>query len=184
MDASERSECLPETRIDLIRIIQDWANDADSSKKVLWLHGLAGSGKSALSTTVANIFRESRRLGAFIFFDRDVVERSDPTMVIRTLAYQLGLYDVQIGTAIIAAIEETLSIYMSPLHSQFIKLIVEPLSQLEKFTTAPSFVLVIDALDECGNAKQRSVGGRVPQASIIPSHVHNQSTRIRHSLCA
>ena len=34
--------------------------------------------------------REHRRLGAFIFFNRDVKDRSDPSLVIRTLAYKLA----------------------------------------------------------------------------------------------
>jgi len=154
MDASNRSECLDETRVDVVKFIQHWATDATSNQNVFWLHGLAGSGKSTLSTTVANTFRESEQLGAFLFFHRDVIERSDPTNVIRTLAYQLGLCDPQIGTAIAAVIENAPSITMSPLRLQFTKLIIEPLSSIEGPITAP-LVLVLDALDECGDAKQR-----------------------------
>jgi hypothetical protein len=154
MDASNRSECLDETRVDVVKFIQHWATDATSNQNVFWLHGLAGSGKSTLSTTVANTFRESEQLGAFLFFHRDDIERSDPTNVIRTLAYQLGLCDPQIGAAIAAVIENAPSITMSPLRLQFTKLIIEPLSSIEGPITAP-LVLVLDALDECGDAKQR-----------------------------
>jgi hypothetical protein len=153
MDACDRPECLDETRVDIVKSIQDWVTSATSGQNVLWLHGLAGSGKNTLSTTVANMLRESGQLGAFLFFDRDVTERSDPTNVIRTLAYQLGLCNPEICAAITAVIENTPSISMSPLRLQFMKLIVQPLSTISP--AAAPLVLVLDALDECGNAKQR-----------------------------
>src|SRR6202451_1446564 len=153
MDACDRPECLDETRVDIVKSIQDWVTSATSGQNVLWLHGLAGSGKSTLSTTVANMLRESGQLGAFLFFDRDVTERSDPTNVIRTLAYQLGLCNPEICAAITAVIENTPSISMSPLRLQFMKLIVQPLSTISP--AAAPLVPVLDALDECGNAKQR-----------------------------
>jgi adenylylsulfate kinase-like enzyme len=82
MDASDRSECLPETRIDLIRLIEDWTEDTSVQQSIFWLQGLAGAGKSTLSTTLANRLRTAGRLGAFLFFDRDVIRRNDPKLVI------------------------------------------------------------------------------------------------------
>ena len=74
--------------------------------------------------------------------------------VIRTLAYQLALFDKRrIGTPIAAVIEKTPNLVESPLHLQFTKLLVEPLSKLP--ATGPPIILVIDALDECGNARDR-----------------------------
>ena len=55
MDASRRTECLPNTRADILKFIFDWVEDATSQQNLLWLHGLAGSGKSTLATTIANI---------------------------------------------------------------------------------------------------------------------------------
>jgi hypothetical protein len=153
IDASDRSGCLDETRVDVVKFIRDWAADPISSQCILWLHGLAGSGKSTVATTVANQLRESGQLGAFLFFARDFTERSDPTNVIRTLAYHLGSCNPDIGAAIAAVIENTPGISMSPLRLQFTKLIVEPLSAIGQSTT--TLVLILDALDECGNAKQR-----------------------------
>lgn len=155
MDTSNRPECLDDTRVDIVNSIRDWVSDTASSQNVFWLHGLAGSGKSTLSTTIANMFRESGHLGAFLFFDRDVAERSDPTNVIRTLAYQLGLCNPQIGAAITTVIESTPSIIMSSLRLQFTKLIEEPLSSNARSPTTGPLVVVIDGLDECGNARER-----------------------------
>jgi len=154
MDASNRTGCLPNTREDILNFVVDWANDPRcNEQKILWIHGLAGSGKSALSTTIANIFRDSGQLGAFLFFDRDVIERSNPTIVIRTLAHQLGTSDSRIGAAIRPAIEKNPNVIISPLSHQFLKLLLEPLSGLE-FKTS-TVIIVLDALDECGTADQR-----------------------------
>ena len=38
--------CLPNTRLDVIKDVMEWiANDSDDRKKVLWVHGVAGSGR-------------------------------------------------------------------------------------------------------------------------------------------
>jgi Cdc6-like AAA superfamily ATPase len=155
MDASDRQECLPGTRVVITQAITDWALDPTGGKNIFWIHGLAGIGKSTLSTTVANRLRELGRLGAFIFFSRDVAERSNPATVIRTLAYQIGTFHSRAGEAITAAIEKFPSVCLSPLSVQFQKLLVDPLTTvIDKDTT---LVLVIDGLDECGTPKKREV---------------------------
>lgn len=153
MDASGRTACLPNTRVDVIGFIVDWANGT-SEQKMLWIHGLAGSGKSTISTTIANIFRDSGRLGAFLFFDRDATERSDPMRVVRTLAHQLGSSNPTGGAAIRSVIERDQNILMSPLTYQFRRLVLDPLSEVE--LPAPTIIIVLDALDECGTADERS----------------------------
>jgi hypothetical protein len=140
----------------MIQFISDWALDPTGAQNILWLHGLAGSGKSTLSTTIANRFRETGHLGAFIFFDRDIAERSDPTTVIRTLAYQLGSFHTRAGLAISAALETFPSIRLSPLRIQFQQLLVDPLSPEGVLDANAPIVIVLDALDECGCPKKRA----------------------------
>jgi hypothetical protein len=139
------------------RKIVDWAIDPSCHQNIFWYHGLAGSGKSTLSTTVASVFRDLGRLGAFVFFDRAFPETSRPSKVIRTLAYKLGLFDRRIGTAICTAIENIPSINDAPLHVQFTKLLLEPLASLTVLKAEGPIVLVLDALDECGDPTEREV---------------------------
>ncbi|KAF9237048.1 quinon protein alcohol dehydrogenase-like superfamily [Melanogaster broomeanus] len=150
MDGSSRPECLPETRMDFITKIFEWASMPTLKNNVFWLHGFPGSGKSAITTSVANMFRNLRRLGSFVFFTRGVAARNDPAVLIRTLAYQLGEFDHRIGSAISKVIEDVPSIRQAPLRWQFQKLLVEPLSSLEHCLREGPIVVVIDALDECG----------------------------------
>jgi hypothetical protein len=151
MDASTRSECLPGTRTDILRSITDWAHSSSLEKRLLWLKGLAGSGKSTLSTTIAHTLQEQSRLGAFVFFSRDVEERNQSANVIRTLAYQLASFSPVIKTAIVQAIDTTPRITQSALHLQFTKLLIEPLRMLP--ANEGPIVLILDALDECGSVE-------------------------------
>src|SRR5882762_29195 len=86
------------------------ANDSDDQKKVSWVYGLAGMGKSTLSTTIAHIMHGLHRLGAFFFFNRDIPQRDFATLI-RTLAYQLAMFDARFGAAIsrVAAIHENIT---------------------------------------------------------------------------
>jgi hypothetical protein len=153
MDASTRPSCLSGTRTYIIEIIIGWVY-LFPERRLFWLNGLAGSGKSTLSTTLANFFRE-RGLGAFIFFDRDVQERSYPPNVIRTMAYQLGSFDNRIGAAIRTAFKNIPSIADSPLRLQFRKLIIEPISSLSTTGAEEPIIIILDGLDECGDVESR-----------------------------
>jgi hypothetical protein len=157
MDASGRTACLPGTRVATIQFIIDWAKDPTGIQNVLWLHGVAGAGKSTVATTMANRFRKMGQLGAFLFFNRDVTERSDPFTVIRTLAHQLGSFHDSAGDAILAAINECPSVCLSPLHDQFQQLLVDPLSADGVINPGAPIVFVLDAFDECGSPKEREI---------------------------
>jgi hypothetical protein len=118
MNEYNRKDCLPKTRSGVIKFITDWITDESSDRKsVLWLYGLAGSGKSTLSTTIARIMRDLQRLGGFFFFDRDVPERNAATLI-RTLAYQLTLFDVHIGEKMLEILKSNPRITERPLDFQ------------------------------------------------------------------
>jgi adenylylsulfate kinase-like enzyme len=69
MDEYNRTLCLENTRRNIINDIMEWiADDSNDSKKVLWVYGLAGTGKSTLSTTIAQIMRRHPPLGRFLLF--------------------------------------------------------------------------------------------------------------------
>jgi hypothetical protein len=152
MDASERTNCLPDTRVNILQFITAWVNGTGSKQRMLWLHGLAGSGKSVISTTIANTFRDSEQMGAFLFFDRNVAERNNPMMVIRTLAHQLATFNPVWGAAITAAVKRHPNVLMLPLRDQFQELVLEPL--LQEHTPTP-IVIILDGLDKCGTPDER-----------------------------
>jgi len=71
MPEYNRMACLAKTRLDVIKSVTDWITDeSNDQKRVLWLYGVAGSGKSTIATTIAWMMRELHRLGAFFFSTR------------------------------------------------------------------------------------------------------------------
>ncbi|KIM86662.1 hypothetical protein PILCRDRAFT_64736, partial [Piloderma croceum F 1598] len=149
MNQYGRSVCLPGTRVNVLNLVTDWLINGTGNQNILWLQGVAGSGKSCLSTTLANLFEETNRLGAFLFFNRNVAEQSDPGLVIRTLAFKLAIFDQRIGNAISAVVENHSAIVDSDIYFQFNKLLVEPISSLGSLQSEGPIVIVLDALDEC-----------------------------------
>ncbi|KAL5512428.1 hypothetical protein ACEPAG_3420 [Sanghuangporus baumii] len=147
-DAFNRPTCLPDTRTDIRKKILEWAF-ADSEQNIFWLHGVAGSGKSTVSTTIVQHLRDMSRLGAFLFFERG---KSEPSSVIRTIAYKLALYDSSIGESILEKTNEDKDIFSSLSEDQFTKLLLRPLSEMSK---EGPIVIVLDALDECGTTESR-----------------------------
>src|SRR3984957_9571679 len=146
------SECQPDTRVDIIQFIVEWVTMPSERNNVLWLHGLAGSGKSSIATTIARHFRRLRRLAAFLPFDRKAL--SDPSSVIKTLAYRLGSCDPRIGSIISAAISNNAEFDTGSLAEQF-ELLLQPLSGLDSLQAGGPIVVILDALDECGTPKSR-----------------------------
>src|ERR1700687_381333 len=119
MDEYSRIPCLPKTRLDVIRAFTDWIADSSIDRKsVLWLQGLAGSGKSTISTTLAQTMRDLHRLGAFFFFHRDIPERNAATLI-RTLAHQLAIFDPLLGAEVSRVVEGNPNITEMALDFQF-----------------------------------------------------------------
>lgn len=153
MDPSRRTRCLKGTRSDVLQYATHWVSVPDPQDNLLWIYGMAGSGKSTITTTLANYFRETGQLGAFLFFNRDVEDQSDPTTTVRTMAYQVGTSHPQIGQLIADTIKNTPSLLFSPIYFQFKKLLVGSLSSLKDTDTR--VVIIIDAIDESGTVEER-----------------------------
>ncbi|KAJ7664193.1 WD40-repeat-containing domain protein [Mycena rosella] len=155
MNASLRPNCLKGTRREILDDITTWVTVPSDSGSVLWLSGVAGSGKSTISTTVSESLGALDRLGAFLFFDRTKRSQSDPAAVIRTIAYSLGLSNPQIGAAISQVIQRNPAVVNTTIWTQFRALLLEPLRCVEKDIHGPILV-ILDALDECGDLDSRA----------------------------
>ncbi|KAF8134166.1 hypothetical protein K438DRAFT_1947590 [Mycena galopus ATCC 62051] len=166
MNAASRSSCLPGTRSDILDAINEWLSIPSKSGNVLWLSGVAGSGKSTLSTTIAEHFRSLHLLGAFLFFDRNDGERSHPDKVIQTLAYLLAQSNPCIGAAISTVIQDHPDIVNAMIQTQFKTLLFDPLNSVEDSIQGP-IVIILDALDECGDATSRALLLSVLSAELL-----------------
>jgi hypothetical protein len=140
--------CLPNTRVDLLQEIYDWA-DGQDKRCIFWLNGLAGTGKSTIARTVARRYFEKERLGASFFFSRGGGDVSHAGKFITSIALQLASSAPTLQRYICDAISEDNNIASKDLRDQWNRLIFRPLSQLIASSVLSLFVIVIDALDEC-----------------------------------
>jgi WD40 repeat protein len=149
----ELSRCLPDTRTDLLEQIANWAVD-HASKRIFWLCGKAGTGKSTISRTIAQKLDDDGLLGASFFFKRGRADRSHAKLLFPTIARQLADLFPDIAHAIAASLDQDSLLCDRYLITQFERLLLQPLQSVDT-SSIPSavVVLVIDALDECDNSE-------------------------------
>ena len=90
--------CLPDTRVDLLRDIYNWADGRDE-RCIFWLNGLAGTGKSTIARTIARNYFDKKRLGASFFFSRGGGDVSHAGKFVSSIAVQLTSSIPEIGRA-------------------------------------------------------------------------------------
>jgi hypothetical protein len=138
--------CLPNTRVGLLQDIYSWA-DRQDERCIFFLNGLAGTGKSTVAKTVARRYFDQRRLGASFFFSRGGGDVGRAEKFVTSTAVQLANTVRSLRRHVSSAITEHGDIATRSLGDQWRVLVLDPLSKLEENVT--SYVLVIDALDEC-----------------------------------
>ncbi|KAF5617860.1 hypothetical protein F25303_13157 [Fusarium sp. NRRL 25303] len=150
MAEEHNPRCLPNTRQELLEDIDRWIDDPNS-KTVYWLNGMAGTGKSTISRTVAYSRSQRGDLGASFFFKRGEVDRGNLNKLMSTLAYHLAMSIPEATVFIKKVLDVNPAIAGKSVKEQFEKLIQEPLSEAAATATitSSSVVIVIDALDEC-----------------------------------
>jgi len=164
-DSQERDpapRCHPGTRTEILEQIDEWADAGADGTGILWLHGPAGAGKSAIAQTVAERYAGHNQLAGTFFFARTTVHRNAIRYLFPTIAIQIALAspekrqkldsilkgDPYIAVRATGTIDLVASLYQDPPHS------------------APSspFLVVIDGLDECqGHDNQRRILSQVSQ---------------------
>jgi hypothetical protein len=110
---------------------------------------MAGTGKSTIARTVADMFYTRKRLAASFFFSRGGGDVGSAGKFFTTVARQLGHISPALHRHICVAITEQKEIAGQALRDQWNQLILQPLSKLDPTSLQSSLIIVIDALDEC-----------------------------------
>ncbi|KAF8954843.1 hypothetical protein BDZ97DRAFT_1741299, partial [Flammula alnicola] len=145
-------KCHPHTRLDVLKKVRDWARSEEGSS-IMWMHGSAGIGKSAIAQTVAVQCAEENRLLASFVFSRFDPLRNNGHKLASTITYQTAVNVPATRPQIEAAIANDPLILKRPLITQFAKLIIQPLRQLvesgDSKAATTGRLVILDGLDEC-----------------------------------
>jgi hypothetical protein len=145
----DEGECLSGTRTELLQEVTEWGS-SPSGQCIFWLNGMAGTGKSTISRTVAASFKKKNILGASFFFKRGEGDRGNMKRLFPTITKELLTMVPQLKPSVKRAIAKDPAISEKKLEDQFQKLLLQPLLDLGQSNRQKSYmVIVIDALDEC-----------------------------------
>ena len=148
--SGDREGCLKGTRRDVLLQIEQWLMD-ENDRRVFWLNGLAGTGKTTIAQTFAEMSFADGKLGASFFCSRDFENRSNLKAIFPTLAFQLAYQYPKFREQLLQVLRANPDVGQESLCSQLEKVIIRPL----KATNIPTLIIV-DALDECKDKEPAS----------------------------
>jgi len=142
--------CLRGTRVDILLQLEHWLKDK-GDHRVFWLNGLAGTGKSTIARTFAEIGFADGKLGASFFCSRDFEDRSNLQAIFPTPAFQLAYRYLPFREKLLRVLRANPGVGQESLCSQMERIIVGPLK-----ATRIRTLIIIDALDECKDEEPAS----------------------------
>ncbi|KIJ33893.1 hypothetical protein M422DRAFT_264026 [Sphaerobolus stellatus SS14] len=143
--------CIPGTRVEVLDDITHWVLNEDPGSRIFLLLGPAGAGKSAIAHSIAHIFDDLSRLGSSFYFIHGDKGR-DLKLYLPTLACDLDDRYWHIKEYLGDVLNKTSHGQTDDLGDQFEHLIAQ--TEKECSIIGP-ILIVIDALDECGDGKPR-----------------------------
>ena len=150
-------KCLDGTRTEILHEVVDWISTPDTTiSRIFWLHGRAGSRKSAIAHTIALWAQNLRKLGSCFCFSRVRQHEGLHTKLFPTIAHDLADRDLRFRLLLAEVIANNHSLRdTEDIAEQWEKFILEPLSRLQGSSTGNT-VIVIDVLDESGGEASRA----------------------------
>jgi len=149
-NSGDRQGCLKGTRADVLLQLERWLKD-EQDHRVFWLNGLAGTGKSTIAQTFAEISFADGKLGASFFCSRNFENRNNLQAIFPTLAFQLAYRYLPFREKLLRVLRANPGIGQGTLCSQMERVIVGPLK-----ATRIQTLIIIDALDECKDEEPAS----------------------------
>ncbi|OBZ75606.1 Vegetative incompatibility protein HET-E-1 [Grifola frondosa] len=158
-----RTACLASTRTEILDQIGEWISARlhrshhipEDNTEIFWLNGFAGTGKTTIAYTVANVCQRWNILGASFFCSRDDAECSDSTLIFTTIAVQLASFCPEFQSHLLKVLSSGSQFPHDNVLRQLKELIVDPLAQVRG--VFPPCVVVVDALDECKDPHSMSL---------------------------
>jgi hypothetical protein len=148
--------CMEGTRKSILSRILDWVTNPHGKsgaprRNTYWLYGLPGVGKSAVAHSLCEELHQRKHLAGAFFCRRDDKNLSDPKNILPTLIYNLAMTFPPFRSIVAERLHNDVNLTSKSMeHSLFLDFIGKLPHHPEH-----SLVLVIDALDECGDRRSR-----------------------------
>jgi NACHT domain len=168
----EKHSCMEGTRETVLNDIFNWAVQPQddqaqpSAPNVFWLYGMPGLGKTFVANSLCDRLRRSKNLGGSFFCKYDNSDLREPTRVLPTLIAKLALAWGPFRKIVAKVLLDQPQINPESTRGE---LLLEPLRLLKTHPSRP-LVLVIDAIDECGqpDARIRLLTSLMEACSLVP----------------
>ena len=148
--------CMDGTRQSLLNQITDWVANKSGETSVLqrnayWLYGSPGIGKTSLAHSICANLHERNQLAGTFFCRRDDPNLSDPINILPTLIHELAIHSPPFRTMVAKHLRDDPKLTPESMKGSLFLDFIRSLPHHPEH----AFVFVIDALDECGDAKSR-----------------------------
>ncbi|EIM79719.1 uncharacterized protein STEHIDRAFT_163537 [Stereum hirsutum FP-91666 SS1] len=94
-----RTKCFGDTRAEVLGKLKLWISDPEDHR-IFWLNGMAGTGKTTISISLADYTRDKGLFRAGFFCSRDFDETRDIKRIFPSIAYQLPKSNVSSSDAV------------------------------------------------------------------------------------
>jgi WD40 repeat protein len=159
--------CDADTRVDILADIKRWVYDiSEISQSFLWLTGDPGSGKSAITTSVARDCKDAGILWAQFFINRNIGYTTNPASYFPSIARQLADRSPEVALTIHDTLKERPSLMDDISQLQAGKLFVESLQVASSTDRSKPVVVIIDGLDETDPTRLRQTAEIFSQALV------------------
>ena len=149
--------CMEGTRQSLLNQIIAWAANEPGQKdesNTFWIYGSPGIGKTALAHSICASFHDQGQLAGAFFCRRDDPHLSETRNILPTLIYKLARAFPPFRMIVAERFRSDPNLTPESMKDSLFLDFISSLPRLRH--PKRTLVLVIDALDECGNAQSRS----------------------------
>jgi len=146
------------TREFILDQIISWVTNGPGQKDVdqstpYWIYGLPGIGKTSLAHSICKKLDERNQFAGAFFCRRDDTNSSEPRNILPTLLYQLAKTSLPFRSVVTEYLHKKQHIAPQSMQDT---LFLEFVRSIPRHSNPDTLVVVIDALDECGNAQSRT----------------------------
>jgi len=146
------------TREAILNQILAWVNNGPGQKDVdqstpYWIYGLPGIGKTSLAHSICEKLDERKQFAGAFFCRRDDANSSEPRNILPTLIYNLAKTSRPFRSIVTEHLHKKQHITPQEMQDT---LFLELICSTPYPPNQAPLVVVIDALDECGNTQSRA----------------------------